>query len=824
MWSKLTFLPVVAAGMLLCSCSDDSKPDFYNGTGLLSISLEVVEPEGVDITLPSQSEFSLDITPLNSPDMAHHWNSFTAFQQNGRYRAEEYQFTVLSGNEDEEGFDMPCFGATQTEQLVEGSTNHFTLSATLLNVPVKLEATERFNQAFPGWTAMIHAEGGTFLNFDRSETRTAFVRPQPMSVSVTPVTDKATLRLANNVDITASVLTELLLDADGADMVLTSGGKELKRITITRELLDAPAPTVTCGGSVTASIDLLELTQPTDAMVFTINSASTPQDAILTINSASMRAAGAPLQIDLAHPTATQRAFLEENGVAIPAIGSETTRFDITPLLDNLQFMDNGSNTSEFSLTVTDEAGRQSAPSVLTVNTLPVSFKLVSASDIIIGINILELVVATPTGTLADKLRTDILEADGSQCQAELLGAEPLDNGTYRVTLKMPDGTGPITLMVYYGEQLKARLELQRVPPEFTVKADPFASKVTLRIASESHPELLPVIVRRMLIYANGSPAVIQSRDEEKGLLTVIGLSPSKAYTLAATLMPEDLFNYQEVKIVTESAEELPNGDFEDVKKTVKWHDMQSGGLYSQTFAEIFNCLNKASFEYYTPTRWANTNDKTFNTSSKRANTWYMQPSVYSIEKAASADYAVELVSAAFDPDGEEIPDYLQESLPYVKYSRNIPNVRWRAAGKIWLGSYTFKPFPVPTETMTEGVPFKSRPSSLNGFYTYHPTPADPSDMGLVTVEVLGYASGSEQVIASGEALLAPATGYTAFTIPLNYYMFGVKATRIKVMCASSSKIGGIDHESANVPVYFDASTGSALGSRLQLDNLTFAY
>ncbi len=49
-------------------------------------------------------------------------------------------------------------------------------------------------------------------------------------------------------------------------------------------------------------------------------------------------------------------------------------------------------------------------------------------------------------------------------------------------------------------------------------------------------------------------------------------------------------------------------------------------------------------------------------------------------------------------------------------------------------------------------------------------------------MEVLGDLEGVPVVIASGEAHLPVALSYTAFTIPLSYESFGMKASSIRIL------------------------------------------
>ena len=82
----------------------------------------------------------------------------------------------------------------------------------------------------------------------------------------------------------------------------------------------------------------------------------------------------------------------------------------------------------------------------------------------------------------------------------------------------------------------------------------------------------------------------------------------------------------------------------------------------------------------------------------------------------------------------------------------------------------------------------------------------------------------SEIILAAGSVQLEPSTGYTAFSIPLTYSRFGIKATRVKVMASSSRFTGNLHAETANIITLPDPVRGASTGSRLRLDNLTFAY
>lgn len=250
---------------------------------------------------------------------------------------------------------------------------------------------------------------------------------------------------------------------------------------------------------------------------------------------------------------------------------------------------------------------------------------------------------------------------------------------------------------------------------------------------------------------------------------------------------------------------------------------MLSGGRYSQNTVEIYNLQNRTSFDLMTPEKWATVNDKTFCRSATNHNTWYLAPSTYTVNDAYSGAYAVRLDCVGYDIHGQKIPDYLQPGPPYTLYSCNIPAGFSHAAGRLFLGSYSFDPENLQ-ERYVEGLAFSSRPVAVNGFYKFVATSANPRATALARVEVIGNLNGADIVIAENELHLPVALSYTAFTIPLSYERFGMKATSIRLMFAPSDAIGDIESETQSIIVLPDPATSTSRGSSLWLDNLSLSY
>lgn len=98
------------------------------------------------------------------------------------------------------------------------------------------------------------------------------------------------------------------------------------------------------------------------------------------------------------------------------------------------------------------------------------------------------------------------------------------------------------------------------------------------------------------------------------------------------------------------------------------------------------------------------------------------------------------------------------------------------------------------------------------------------NERAYAEVKVWGQVDGKEVIIAGGKLSLSVTPAYTTFSIPLTYHTFGVKATKLCVMMASSADIGTIDYESARITTTPDPVTASSTGNVLCIDNLSLAY
>lgn len=831
------FFAAVTLLALLSGCSDyDSSSNFGFGQLSLSVSADAVlkSPSGellpdVNVTPPN------DVTVTMSDEQGnytHTWDSFADFPEGERYFVGSYRITAGFGDEMTEGFEQPYYYGETLAQVTNGGATEADLSVDLKSSAVSVAFSPEMSSAFASCRAVVNSCIGGYFEFAPDEERLLYIQPGDTKLYLMLVlTDGRSVSFpaAKVEGMQSCVLYDFnvsVSEGTSAPVITVKvAGKETS-VELTDEFLSQTPPTIIASGwSAGVEMTLPEGDAPSEPVTATVESSSALEHLYLSISSASLLQAGLPAQSDLLHLTDEQSSALVSAGLATSVSGGKVD-VDFTILLSNLVYLTPENAISTFTLLAEDADGRASEPVTLKVRTTPVEIEILSVDKSIVGVNKGSIRVRSSAPGFSYHVEVEVEKESDSGVWEKVPVSDIVSTGesVYTVSFPLPEGSGNVNARVLYCDEVRANITIERVMPEFTIEVDAFANFGVVKIVAADE-SLLSVITDNVTIYANDVKGSVLTRYSDKGLLSILGLKPSTTYRFRATMMsaPDADDFTPEVTVRTEGTPQLPNSDFEDRNDGVKYANLPSGGRYSQTTVEIFNWQNHASFDQLVPKGWANTNAKTFNRSARNHNTWYMQPSVFTVNDVQSGDFAVSLRSVAFDLDGEQIPDYAQTGEPYLDYSLNIPHIAHRAAGKLFLGDYSFDPS-TGTETYREGISWGSRPLSLNGFYKYAPSEDNWDDRGLALVEVLGERDGKEVVIASGRRILPLATGYTAFSVPLDYEMFGVKATRIKVMFASSETIGTIAEETAAISTHPDARTSTSLGSQLWLDNVTLAY
>lgn len=827
-------LPVALLG--ISACSSDGSTEL-TGIGTLTVSLDSDmalrlpsgEPAGIDCgTQPETDDIAITLTDQQG-HYAHTWESFSKFPQEESYFAGSYSIDITCGDSRQEGFDRPAFTGNTTVTVMEKTRTDAVVTLTPVSAFFTFTFSPTLSDAFPSVAAVAHTPGGSYFTVSPSEKRQLCLTPGETGIFVTldPGDGKEIIFKALSLPSTSeATIYEVELDADVSGewpVVTVSAGGKSGSCTLTPDFIAATPPGITFT-TPDGEIALPEGDSPESPVIATVNPGGAPIDQLLlTTRSVSLNGYGFPAETDLLHPGPGQKELLERYGLDVTEQDGKIT-VDFTELLGNLVYLTPGDAVSTFSLMAVDSRGSISLPATLKVVTTPVEIQVMEATPAVMCIDRTTVKVSSTAPGFERHVEVEVENTPGHWKKADVTITDDGDS-FFTLGFAVPEGSSPVNARVLYCNEVRSTFTIERVMPEFNLRLDGFAKTINLEVSTPD-PALTSRITERLSVYINGEPYPVYRRFSSEGVLTVIGLSPLTAYNVKTTLMdgveaPEFT---PTVRIVTEGTPQLPNNDFEERKDGPRFKNMPSGGVYAQTSVDIFNWQHHTTYKCEVPKEWANTNAKTFNLSASNINTWYVQPSVRLIrDDASSGSFSVLLTSVAYDPAGEDIPPYAQTGEPYLDYSPVVPHISHRAAGKLFLGEYSFNAA-TGEETYREGVAWNSRPYSVSGTYKYLPSAAERDDDGLVVVEVIGKSEGQEVVIASGKLLLPYAGSFTAFNVPLSYSLLGVKATRLKLMFASSSHIGTIEEESANVTTVADPQTATSTGGKLWIDNIQMTY
>lgn len=801
---------------------------------VLTVDPEVVSVANPDITttladVPSADDFILTVQSADGM-YSGTWNPFSTYFPVEAILPGTYSVEAYYGSPLVEGFDTPYYYGSASCALEDGAEENLPIDCHLANTLVVVRYADSAKEYFPECSMWLHSSGGCYISYPKNETRYAYLKPGKIYLGMAltmPDGRECEFIITQINDAKAGTWFPITVSVDKTDtdspVVTVSFDEEVQAddisITLSPEFVNSPMPVIKCEGFVSdAPINIIEGQRPANPLIMTVPAASL-SNLLLTTIAPSLIGQGWASEIDIL----SGKDISALTALGLKIVKGEYITIDFTEVIPHLR--DTDGLPDSFTLQAITVDGKSSSPVSLNVDLKGAEVSLLSISSPVVGIDEASVKVfcdSDPKTTLGLSIM------DGKEwIQIPVTSIEQVENeeNTYRVDFKVPFGTAPLTLRLLYNGVTRVETELKRISPEFAIEVDAFALKAVVRIVPKDE-SLKETITRLAKIYAGNELTIQINRDEENGEIIVSGLKEKTTYRFKATVMSNPATGdfTPEVQVVTESVADIPNGNFEEiVNKYTKYNKMLSGGRYSQNIVEIFNLQNYTDFYFTVPEGWANVNAKTFNLRSKNINTWYVIPSVRTVEadeSYAGTSYAVRIDNVAFDNDGAPIRDYLQEGQPYVKYSRNIPEIKYKAVGKIFLGSYKWDNSTM-TEVYNEGISFTSRPAALNGVYRFVPAVPGSTQQGYVRVEVLGK---DDKVLAVGEGYLKPALSYTAFTVPLDYEFFGEKALRVKVLVATSPDVGSIEHETQALVTVSDPKTSTSVRSSLWVDELAFSY
>ena len=863
-----------ATMLLLVSCANEDKQG-SSGYGAINVQVSAdykVVPatrstaeSASTIENPDVSEFALKLVSSDG-SFSRAWDSLADFDPTTKIPVGAYTMSAFYGDIDTEGFEKPFYLGETPVTVRDRENSSVEINCTLANVKVTVEYSDAFKKYFADYSTTIHSTGGEYIEFSKTETRAAYVKPGKITI-------QTHLKKQNGIESTfepaaipnAAARQHYKIKLDISDN--NAGEAQLNisfdettetqpiKIDISDEVMVAPAPSFLLSGFESGvPVEAKEFNYPADKNVnISLTAKGGLAGCTLTTSSRSLESKGWPQEIDLINMSEDQAGILRRLGLKIKGfseVGNKMGFIDFTELFTQLQIIDNR-DQHMFTISAKDLYGKVSeSPVSLSVKNLPLTFSLQEPEAVFVGSSS-AIVPILYDGTDANLIKFSYLNAEGHKvnCASSVLSSK---ENLYQIKISVKAANEPVKVEASLSGGLKTTTaSIPVLTPEFSITAEEYdiwAKKATVKLTA-TDPQYQEAVNRYAVLFANSSGQWIQASSTHKdNIYTISGLFPDTRYQIKGTCNSQQKnVNYHgNCTIHTEAAAGVPNGDFENLAQTINISDMNQGGKWSPTVGNP-TYQSKCSFNVSEPVGWASVNAKTSNTSATNQMSWFVCPSTYNTTlswtgtvpgipifggggtdtpdiyknlTAQNGSNAMVVRNVAWDENGTTPPAHYKTRGSAYYYSENVPSIANRSAGKLFLGTYSYSG---NSESYNEGAAFSSRPSILKGWYKYTPDNKDGSETGVISVTLLN----GKTVLASGTINLTAASDYTEFTVPLVYTVTDKKANLLKIMITSSNHASySQSEETATIKTtdYYSRYESNSRGATLTIDNLNFIY
>ncbi len=810
-----SFVIVIATIALAaqCGCGSDETQSI-SGYGWIHLRTRVENIRDAQPTGP----LSLTIATADG-SFSGFWNNADSLSIYETFQVGPYIATATSGTPGAEGYGCQCYQGSVEYNVIDGESVPVELSCTLTQALARVNTATLTDQyAIDG--VALHTSGHGYNEVAIDSRSPLLITPGSTTCLIRLVrNDGASMTLAMPNQIKTEAATPVQIDITGHDEkieVKASGSSQ--EFTLSHEIWEGSAPIITTQGFESGvPISLIEGYPSVKPIVMDIVSSAPLQKVTLTLKGKYLADQDVPGYCDLLDLP----EHLVNMGLTSTLNSDGSLSVDFTRLIESLNVEFN--DLMEFSVQAVDAVGRASDIAKLVFTILSVDVEALSVTPAVLGDNYATVTFALSVDQVEEDDFTAYVDENGTllPIDVDLLHIDS-DKKIATAGFMVPEGLNPVQMVIKYMDLPKLKFNVPRQVPDFNADIDAFAHSAIVSISAVDRSKA-EAICKYANVYANGQRTTILQRDIDNSRLKVIGLEPSCGYDIVVEVLPDQFAAV--AKTLTEADAGVPMGDFEDFEFTYDFKKIPSGGPYSSAAFPIYNNQNFTDFSGTWVTKyWASVNDKTLCKQAKMHNTWYMQPSAWlDFDDYASGFKSMHLVSVGWSLDGHEIPPYMQSADSYIGYNANSPEPDHVSAGKLFLGKYAFDAATC-SEVYYQGIEFNSRPSSLNGFYKYLPDARQDTDLGLVVVELLNDKGDETHVIAHSEMKLDASPDFVSFNLPITYTIPNLKATRLKIMFASSDAAGSIEKEDTEVPVSPDVEHARFVGSELWIDNLSFTY
>jgi len=838
-----TILSLAALLLTTTGCHND-RNILITGYGDLNFTIHAdTVAKGIagaeDLSIPQPDIEQFEITASNTiTGYTKTWKTIEEFEASHRkVPVGTYIFSASMGKMEEEGFDMLSFYGESSATVYDDMLTDVTLDCKIDNALVSSAISEAAVNEFKDISLRMKSTKGIYIGFSPDEHRAAYIRPGTIQGEVTLTNQEGKTITICPIEISNAqvsehycVRTDIAETAEGKALTFVYDEATLANpatVPINDDLFNATPPKIkTIGFTNNDPITILESESPQQAVRCEISAPNGLKSIRLTALSETLYQDDISQEIEL---VGKDLPILKEHGFVIEGNEENSTKavIDFTDMIPELSAKSNEAATHYFILQAKDRYGMlANEPSVLAITTNPVKLLMDMPTPVGFDATTANIKLSYNGTNLERFVKIQYQVNQDGVWQEATPTAIKQEGNTYTLTVPIPEGDNHIEFRASYknGRRTSNVVTLQRIIPDFTAycgSENIWPSKADILIWSADNSKIIPylsVYVKEQ----NGEfhPAVVE-RVTEEGRITVSTLMPSTSYTIKIMAgIVSATSKEQSFDITTEAALQLPNPSFEDNKTTIDISTINCGGKYSN-LASWMPIYNTTSIKVNEPKEWTSVNTKTCSSYTQPENTWFKVPTTEIVRKGYEGAYAVKLRNAAWDLHGEEPPRDARTDREY--YSRNAPEFSYRSAGKLFLGSYTF--YPDGREEYKIGYPFTSRPTAIQGMYSYIQDNQDLTENGLVSIQMIREEYGQEYVIGEGKGLLKPSTSFTRFVVPITYSVRNKNATKMKLLISSSCYASeNQEEETKAIKTTNYLEKGISTGAELTVDDLILLY
>lgn len=780
---------------------------------------------------PSVNDFRVEIYQNEGQTLYRGWESFADMGSTVYLPQNAYLLKAVYGQQHKGAFEKPYYEGSAAFTITRNQNTNVSVVCRVANVKVTVDYKEGFKNYFKDYSIKM-ASTGDSLVFAKDETRAAFFEPGRIGMR---------LLLTKQDGSEVSFVPPAIQNTEGGkhyqlSIDVTDGGAGGVNLAISFDKtteekpilinLDASQMETTpfftpIGFTSGQPVSFIEGTDFETGALYTLLTARKGiQSCVIRTDSRELQKLGWPAQVDLAAAGADLSA-LTALGFSYTA-GDQMAELDFSKVASRLPSNASAPVLYTFYLEATDKSGQRSGDFSLQLESLMPGFELFQPEDIKAGTGETTLTFELTEGEASKVMPQYLAYGQWYDCEFVEPIAPTGTQNVYTCKVKMATVIDQVQLRLSYnnGSRVSNQVTQKALPLAFTVEVSAeycWATQAYLTIKSD----VAGLDLSKFKVQENGASGYLNT-SVESNMIVVKGLHSGQVHNLTVTLGSAQT----NCTLTTEAEEQLLNADFEGSQTEVFNATINKGGKYG---SKISSKQSTQDLKVYNPSEWCTVNAKTVPSYRGIKNTWYMVPSALIAEE--SGNHLVCLQNVKWSDNYEQEPEAKYGNIisPSSLGDLPTPPLNRKSAGKLFLGSYA-APTQAGTdntdmdETYTYGIPFTSRPLSLQFTYKYDSS-IDGDDNGIVKIEVLD--KNNLVIGRSGYSYTALAeSDYTTLTLPITYTYKNKQAAKIRLFFASSKYASDKQSKEDTSEMKTKDRNGDAVstGNQLFIDNIELLY